>query len=83
MSAYYAGGGTDALKLKPESDGRDILVAIDRSLSSWNALKFCISNIAKSQDLITLLIVLDPRDLYKSDADADHYQAQVIMNFNN
>jgi nucleotide-binding universal stress UspA family protein len=79
--SFYSGETTtvDAIHLQPGPGGRHIMVAIDRSSSSWAGFDFCIKNIAKPEDVITLFLVLDPRDLLKADNDQENYRTSNMV----
>lgn len=64
--------------LRPAPGGRDILVAMDPSQHSWDALVFAISNIFRPADAITIFRVLSVQDQQKTSLDTTNYRTEEM-----
>ncbi|KAI8899954.1 hypothetical protein BC833DRAFT_583823 [Globomyces pollinis-pini] len=73
----------DAITAQPKEGGRHILVSVDLSENSWDAVDFAIRNVVLPADMLTVYHVLDPRDLVKSDDDPAHFRTQNMIQIHN
>ncbi|KAJ3260813.1 hypothetical protein HK103_007376 [Boothiomyces macroporosus] len=69
----------DAITAKPGPNGQHILVCSDMSPDSFEALKFAIQKLSHPNDVLTVFVVLDPRDLYKADTDRETYRQNIMV----
>ncbi|KAJ3270520.1 hypothetical protein HDV01_007776 [Terramyces sp. JEL0728] len=69
----------DSIAAKPGPNGQHILVCIDTSADSFEALIFAVQKLSHPNDVLTVFIVLDPRDLYKADTDRDTYRENLMV----
>ncbi|KAI8895170.1 hypothetical protein BC833DRAFT_602262 [Globomyces pollinis-pini] len=68
----------DVITAQPKEGGRHILISIDMSSHSWEAVEFTIQNIATSLDMLTMFHVLDPQQ-HKNDAANARTEAMVAI----
>jgi nucleotide-binding universal stress UspA family protein len=81
---FYSQSATkeDIIHLAPGAGGRHILVSLDNSTNSWNALEFAVKNIIKPADCLTIFTVLDPRDAVSPKGDdQENYRTSTMVGF--